>query len=117
MKLSHLLTTEISIDGRNMTHLYVKQPLNDIQCSGKVTQRRHKNVRLHKMITDRLRMVSWRDKSNLTVVVNLTFNSTTFPLPATVVQSKGQTFKKNYEYRDEATLLVHVSPTHGSDSI
>ena len=46
-------------------------------------------------ITDRLRMVSWIDYSHPTGVV-LRIKGPTFPLPATGVQSKGQTFKNLY---------------------
>ena len=44
-------------------------------------------------ITDLLRAVSWRDNSHPTDVVNLKFNDQTFPVPATVLQLKGQTVK------------------------
>ena len=47
-------------------------------------------------ITDRLRIVSWIDYSHPTGVVVPRIKGPTFPLPATVVQSKGQTFKNWY---------------------
>ena len=53
------------------------------------------NVRfLNTTMTDQLLTVSWSNNRHPTDVDNVMFKGQTFPLPASVVQSKGQIFKK-----------------------
>ena len=70
--------------------------LNNRQCLFQATQRRFKTFD-YTTIVGRLRMVSCCDNSHATGVVNLKFKDPTFPLPAKVKQSKGQT-NKNIPY-------------------
>ena len=92
---------------RNLTQSYDKYP-NDRHCIVKVAHRRHKNVRLHNVFGSTL-TVSWSGNSHLNGVVSLRFflKGTASPLPATVVQPKGQTlqiYNLAYIYRSRTKI-------------
>ena len=92
--ISSILSKDLREKGRDLTQSYEKSPYTHRKIQ-KAT-RQHKNATKnfdYTTIADRLRTVSWGNDSHPIGVIKPVYGVPNFPLTATVVLSKGYTFR------------------------